>query len=555
MPKTARASASSSDKHKEQEVTPTDIKLDVVEDVSDVDNVDEAGDNKTAVTESSAEKVEQLSEPTPESQKEKPSTGAPKRRGAGRAVKLVFAGLFLLMLLVVSIGGTFAWHTVRTVQGLIEEARSAKDIAQQAYGAVKVQNLPEVDAQLKVLQDKLNTIKQSYVKMSYYQYIPFVGAYYMDGLHAISAADHGLKAGLKSVEAVVPYADVLGFKGEGSYTGGGTAEDRLKIILETLAKIMPIFDEITQEVAAATDDLHKINPQRYPEQLKGMPVRQYITQAQEVSKGAVTAMTEFRPAIEKIPYLAGADGKRKKYMMLFQNDNELRPTGGFLTAFAIIFVENGKVTLDKSDDIYEMDKKFTKKLPIPPVLGKYLTTEKKFNLRDMNIYPDFRASMELFTENYKSVRGEPSDFDGVIAIDTTVLTETLKVLGPVDVPGYGQFSAESPSESDVTLIAKEDDRVVGIIRFVVFDDHIRVRTLYVHPEYTGRGIGTQLWAEALRHVPVDKKIIAYPALHTKSIDWYKKMGFVETGEEVTDPEAMPISRVHLKSIKMVLDRK
>jgi N-acetylglutamate synthase-like GNAT family acetyltransferase len=115
--------------------------------------------------------------------------------------------------------------------------------------------------------------------------------------------------------------------------------------------------------------------------------------------------------------------------------------------------------------------------------------------------------------------------------------------------------AESPSESDVTLIAKEDDRVVGIIRFVVFDNHIRIHTLYVHPEYTGRGIGTQLWAEALRHVPVDKKIIAYPALHTKSIDWYKKMGFVATGEEVTDPEAMPISRVHLKSIKMVLDRK
>ena len=115
--------------------------------------------------------------------------------------------------------------------------------------------------------------------------------------------------------------------------------------------------------------------------------------------------------------------------------------------------------------------------------------------------------------------------------------------------------AESPKDSDITLIAKEDEEVIGIIRLVVLNDHIRVRTLYVRPDYTGKGIGTKLWLEAIQHVPTNKKVVAFPALHTKSIDWYKKMGFVETGEEVTDPEAMPISGIRLKSIKMVLDRK
>lgn len=110
--------------------------------------------------------------------------------------------------------------------------------------------------------------------------------------------------------------------------------------------------------------------------------------------------------------------------------------------------------------------------------------------------------------------------------------------------------AESPNDSNITLIVKEDEEVIGIIRVVVLDDHIRVRTLYVHPDYTRRGIGTKLWFEAIQHVPTNKKVVAFLALHTKSIDGYKKMGFVETGEEVTDPEAMPISGVHLKSIKM-----
>ena len=115
--------------------------------------------------------------------------------------------------------------------------------------------------------------------------------------------------------------------------------------------------------------------------------------------------------------------------------------------------------------------------------------------------------------------------------------------------------AESPKENDVTLIEKEDDKIVGIVRLIIMGDHVRVRTLYVHPNSTGKGIGTMLWNEAQKYIPYDKNVIAFPALYTKSIDWYKKMGFVETGEENIDNEAMPISGVHLKTTKMQLTRK
>ena len=118
-----------------------------------------------------------------------------------------------------------------------------------------------------------------------------------------------------------------------------------------------------------------------------------------------------------------------------------------------------------------------------------------------------------------------------------------------------QKRAESPQENDFTFVAKENDRVIGIIRLVIMDEHIRVRTVYVHPDFTGKGIGTMLWNEAQKYMPPDKNLIAFPAKHTKSIDWYKKIGFSETGEEKVDSEAMPISGIHLKTIKMQLTRK
>ncbi len=68
----------------------------------------------------------------------------------------------------------------------------------------------------------------------------------------------------------------------------------------------------------------------------------------------------------------------------------------FLTAYAIITVDKGVVNSEKSDDIYELDQKFTKKIAIPEVLGKYLTTEKYYHLRDMNISPDFKPRWRNF---------------------------------------------------------------------------------------------------------------------------------------------------------------
>jgi GNAT superfamily N-acetyltransferase len=112
--------------------------------------------------------------------------------------------------------------------------------------------------------------------------------------------------------------------------------------------------------------------------------------------------------------------------------------------------------------------------------------------------------------------------------------------------------ASSPKDNDVSLIAKNDRKVVGIIRLVNFADHIRVRTIYVHPNYVGKGIGTMLWNEARKHMPSNKPVIAYPAEHTKSINWYKKMGFVETGDKELQDETMAISGARLIGVKMIL---
>jgi type II secretory pathway pseudopilin PulG len=368
-----------------------------------------------------------------------------KRKIVIKKWQVILLTVMLIIGLLIGAGAAVGFYTYSVAMTMQTQAQEAKVMAQNAYTQFKQQNLPGTDAELNNLDNKVKEIRTTYEKLAFYKYIPIANYYYADGEHSFNAAQAGLSAGKKSLAAITPYADVLGFTGEGTFTGG-TAEDRLKIVLETLSKITPVLDDITNDMKTVETELNQIDAKRYPENVKGMAVRSQIEQVKGVSKGAVESLTQYRPIIEQLPSIAGGNGKRKKYVILFTNDGELRPTGGFLTAYSTIYIENGKVYPEKSDDIYELDKKVSKKQAIPEQLGRYLTTEKYWNMRDMNTNPDFKTSMDQFYSVYKTIKSEPQDIDGFIAIDTHVLVDLLKILGPVEVEGYGTFTAEKDAK-------------------------------------------------------------------------------------------------------------
>ena len=377
-------------------------------------------------------------------------TPTPKEEGVVKKQlpkKRILLGIAIPLLLLFGILGGVSIYSFTVVQQIKQQAFVLQYTGQAVAQQLSAQNLPGAKAELEKVPSELDSIKTEFNKLSFFNYLPITKEYYADGLAGFSAAEAGLAAAQKAIYAVEPYADVLGLNGQTpTEAGSGTAENRIKLILDTLDKAMPELDAITGNIQTAVTALQQIDANRYPEQIGGQPVRSLILQAQNLSQSALSAVTEFRPVIEQIPVMAGGRGERLKYLVLFQNDNELRPTGGFLTAFSTIYIEDGKVTPETSDDIYALDTKYRSRLPIPEALGRYLTTEKYWNLRDMNISPDFKVSMEQFLPNYMKVGDK--NIDGIITVDTEVLKQLLEVLGPVQVPGYGTFSAEIDKRCD-----------------------------------------------------------------------------------------------------------
>jgi len=135
-----------------------------------------------------------------------------------------------------------------------------------------------------------------------------------------------------------------------------------------------------------------------------------------------------------LPALSGYP-EPKRYLLLLENDTELRPTGGFIGTVGAVTVADAQAQDLKISDVYALDGQgLAKVTAIPPApLIKYLGVNRWF-LRDANWSPDFPTSAKQVMSAYMIDVGQ-ADFDGVVAMDTTLASDLLRIVGNVAVDG------------------------------------------------------------------------------------------------------------------------
>lgn len=107
-------------------------------------------------------------------------------------------------------------------------------------------------------------------------------------------------------------------------------------------------------------------------------------------------------------------------------------------------------------------------------------------------------------------------------------------------------------ENQNFLVAKYLGNVVGVCRMIIRDEYNQLQSIYVLPEYQRLGIGKMFWNKALDFFEKNKKIIVQVATYNvKTIEFYKKLGFIDTGKRFTEERhRMPISGVLIPEMEM-----
>lgn len=227
--------------------------------------------------------------------------------------------------------------------------------------------------------------------------------------------------------------------------------------LGALAGLDDNLQSISGYINAANDEMQKVDPRFIPEEMRDKII---------FAKNALPAISDnFKRLSSDYPYILKMLGseRQQKYLLLFENNSEMRATGGFIGSYGIIDIENGKIKDLQIDDVFNPDGQLKEKI-IPPMPIQKISAA--WSMHDSNWFADFPTSAKTTALFYEKTGGPT--VDGVIAVTPETIKKLLEITGPIDMPAYGititaeNFIAETQNQVE-DLYDKQENKPKKIL--------------------------------------------------------------------------------------------
>ena len=280
--------------------------------------------------------------------------------------------------------------------------------------AIAQGGIEQADAQLAIASQKFSQAKENIDSLNIFvKGILNVLPQGQDGIHAISAGEDLAKSGQLISKALGPFI--------------GQGEDDIDIA-RLVANMKNSLSNALPKIESAQNHLSAIDSGNLPEEY-----REKFIKSRALLPDVILAIKDFNSFADSILIILGAQ-EQKRYAVLFQNNNELRPSGGFIGSLAFIDVRNGKIENIEipKGGAYDFQGYLTESILAPKPLQ---ILNARWEMQDANWYPDWPTSAEKVA--WFIEKSGHSSVDGVIAMQATTLVKLLEALGPIDFPEYG----------------------------------------------------------------------------------------------------------------------
>jgi hypothetical protein len=198
-------------------------------------------------------------------------------------------------------------------------------------------------------------------------------------------------------------------------------------LLEVFRETQKSVSQTQSELILAQEALDKVKVDDLPEDK-----RDRFVQVKTKLPIMIDMMRSFSDSNAVLSDLLGGNGPRK-YLFLFQNNHEMRATGGFIGSYGLLDITNGRVRNFFVDGIFNPDGQFKENIVPPKPVQKMSAA---WSLHDSNWFPDFPMSAEKAISFYEKTGGPT--VDGVITLTPTVMQKLLRVTGPIYMEDYGK---------------------------------------------------------------------------------------------------------------------
>ncbi len=372
-----------------------------------------------------------------------PASGGPARKGrVWHRLVLGLVIVFLLLLAPLVYGGVFAATAAYRLESL-----QSSIAARFAQG-----DLVGVGQDLQDVNEAVADIQSGLAMTSFWRSVPWIGPRLM-ALDRVTQIGHALLEGVEralvaatSVQAAVDATgsitnpSALGIAPHRSFRDLSVEEKRT--VLARASQSLTDIRIAREKIAIALDLWSRI-----PQDDLVAPVRSRLAPLMERLTSVRVTLDEVLSLADVLMPFTGYP-KEKTYLVLLQNADELRPTGGFIGTIGLVKVEAGELKQVDFQDVYAIDgpvQNVWKDVP-PEILRRELGVKAWF-LRDRNWSPDFPTTavdvMDTFRREYELATSVPAPhLDGVLAFEPAFFQNMLRFIGPLTVEGK-TFTADN----------------------------------------------------------------------------------------------------------------
>ncbi|SDQ29949.1 DUF4012 domain-containing protein [Arthrobacter crystallopoietes] len=220
------------------------------------------------------------------------------------------------------------------------------------------------------------------------------------------------------VSAAVPLMDSLGPGGLDAFV----PKDG-KIELGPLQELAPKLTRASDTVTAAYESLKQIDENQLVPQLS-----EPLGQATSALEGVQGTLNGAASASEILPAMLGGEGDRN-YLVLVQNNAEVRATGGIPGALVVLKTSDGQIEFTDHGSASALGR-FKPPLEVDQEQERIYTTRLGAYMQNVNLTPDFPTAATTAQAMWEKEHPK-TEIDGVIALDPVVLSQLLVATGPV----------------------------------------------------------------------------------------------------------------------------
>ena len=243
-------------------------------------------------------------------------------------------------------------------------------------------------------------------------HLPFVG----DDVDAVAAMSSSLDT--ISQDAVEPLTEVVAGL-DGLVSDG-------RVDLDKVTSLEQPVSEAHTALVKADDDVADLDSEGYVG-----PLRTRFDRYADLVHGLRSGLGSAEKAVSILPPMAGADGP-KNYLLLFQNNAEIRATGGMPGSWALLHADDGKIEMTKQGTAGDFPPTATPIIPLTDEEVAVYDKELGIYFQDPGWTDDFPRAAELWQAHWDQKFPE-TPIDGVIALDPVGMSYLLDGTGPVAV--------------------------------------------------------------------------------------------------------------------------